>query len=190
MCRLLDLDIPHDRLAPSDVLAGLAEIDRDFTMIHLSGDSWLLALMAGNSEQIAKGRAMLFNTKQVLKRLERKRVSCAPREAINRRNRLIVATVKAAGGIGTKIVRSRDPGGALLEQMRYEDFYHRHQTEADFWQQYEANEAAAEAERLADLTDHARARDVWRNAHTLSHLVTRPNAPVRSSARTLIRAIA
>jgi hypothetical protein len=187
---LSPLDIPQVRLAPSTVLAGLAAINPTLTFVHLSRDKWLLVYMAGTPEQVAQGQRLLANTRRILAKLGASRAKKAQHVLDARHDRLVIALVRAQGGIGLTIVRTCDPSGAVVEYARQRDYYQLNTTEADFWRQYDAIEAKAEAERIADLTDPARANDVWRNAHTLSHLVTRPNAPVRSSAKTLVRAIA
>jgi len=193
MCRLSVLDVPQTRDTPHDVLTALQEIDPSMTLVHLSADRWLFAYMAGDSVQVEAGRRMLENTKRVLASLARTHPNPSPVAAQKRRDRLTVATVKAMGGIGTRIYQSRSPDGALVEQIRQDDFYQRHTSEQEFWRQYDAIEEKAEAERLADLTDHARANDVWRHSNTLSHtpgISTYGTAPVhRSSVRTLHRTI-
>lgn len=184
------LDVPSVREVPPSVAIGLTEIDPSLVMVHLSRDKWLLAYMAGSAEQRAQGQRLLANTRRILAKLGATHGKKAPHVMDARRDRLTIATVRAQGGIGLHIVTTYEPTGAIVEQARQRDHYQRTTTEGEFWRQYDAIEAKAEAERIADLTDPARANDVWRNAHTLSHLVTRPNAPVRSSAKTLVRAIA
>lgn len=178
------LGIPQVRLVPSSVLAALREIDPNWTMIHLWDDRWVVGYLSGQGEHLAKGRVAYENARRAVGALERKRKRLPYRTWLRCHDRLLVAQFKAAGAIGCRVVQSRNPDGAIVEQVRADDFYHRHTTENDFWRHVDALEDQAERERLADLTDRARAHDVWRYAHTLNHM---PGLTTRASLPTPVR---
>lgn len=169
MPRLSLLDLPQVRLVPPDVLAALHEIDSSLTMIHLSDDRWVTGYLSGSGEQIARGRRALENTRRAVGVLEKKRAKLPTSTAKRCHDRLVVSTFKAMGAIGCRVYQSIRPDGAIVEQVRANHWYHEHTTESDFWRQCDVLDEKAEQDRIADLTDHARANDVWRYQHTLSH---------------------
>lgn len=178
------LDLPQDRLVPKTVLVALREIDPSLIMIHLSEDRWVTGYLSDQGRHFAQGRRALENTRRAIGALEAKRATLPPKTARRCHDRLLIARFKALGAIGCRIYRSALPDGAIVEQVRAHDFYQRHTTESEFWQQCAALEAQSERERIADLTDHARANDVWRYQHTLSHA---PGIPTRASLPTPVR---
>lgn len=184
MQRLSLLDLPQVRLVPPDVLVDLRGIDPVLTMIHLSDDKWVTGYLSGSGEQIARGRRALENTRRAVGALEKKRARL-PRRTLQRcHDRLLLAQFKAMGAIGCRVYQTIRPDGAIVEQVRRDDFYDRHTSESEFWRQCDALEEQSSAARMADLTDHARANDVWRYQHTLSH---NPGTPTLASLPTPVR---
>lgn len=184
MLRISLLDIPQVRLVPVPLLAALREIDPVLTMIHLSDDKWVTGYLSGSGEQIARGRRALENTRRAVGNLEKKRARLPRRTAQRCHDRLLLAQFKAMGAIGCRLYQMIRPDGAIVEQVRRDDFYDRHTTESEFWRQCDVLEDKSEQDRVADLTDHARANDVHHYAHTLNHS---PGTPTLASLPTPVR---
>lgn len=184
MLRISLLDIPQVRLVPAPLLAALREIDYRLTMIHLSDDRWVTAYLSDDGRHLRLGRLAVENARRAIGALESKRRRLPVKTRQRCHDRLTIALLKAQGGIGCRVYQSARADGAIVEQVRVDDFYHRHTTESEFWRQCDALEEKAEQARVADLTDHARADDVWRYQHTLSH---NPGTPTLASLPTPVR---
>lgn len=169
MLRISLLDIPQVRLVPAPLLAALREIDPTLTMIHLSDDRWVTGYLSDQGQHLAAGRRALENTRRAIGTLESKRKRLPAKTKQRCHDRLTIALLKAQGGIGCRIYQSARPDGAIVEQVRADDFYDRHTSESEFWRQCDALEEKSAAAREADLTDPARANDVWQHQHVLYH---------------------
>ena len=190
------LDIPVLRETPPELAIGLAEIDPNLFAVALCRDRFLVAYRSDHPDHIRRGRQILANTKRGLAAIEAKNPGRDFRMVPRMRDRLIVASVKALGVTGAKIYQSQYPHSALIAEIRETDWYQRHTTEAEFWQQYHDVEQAAKDAADAALTDPHRAHDAWQYAFTRSHGVTNydstrnTTAPrATSSARTLHRSL-
>lgn len=166
------LDVPADRTAPAHVAEGLRAVDPT-AVLHYAGDGlWLLGSVRPNALARAQAEAMLARSAAA-------GVSDAPR-GVDQLARLVRQGFRPIG----EYQLQGEPTSAVVHDFRRRDWQYRHWSDAEVFAAMDAPDEAARAAARADLTDPARARDLWRTHQTLSHLVDRRHAAALSSART------
>jgi hypothetical protein len=169
------------------VLAGLRDVNERADMIHVARDRWLVLTLDASDDLKRQGRNALENTKRAARAFCARHPEIDPREIDRITIGLKVAMLKSLGCRFVGFYNSRDPDGSIVEDYRRADFLSRHDTESEFFRRYEEPREKAREAQLKDLTDPARASDVWRYANTLNHQVggkmTADLRPDRSSFR-------
>lgn len=186
--RLIDpIDFPQVRLAPLSVLAGLQEIDSTADLVHFGGARWLLISVRGDDDIKAQGYRRLARAKAMAAAVKAKHPHVNVRKIPRIKDGIAAATLISLGARPIDFYQLPDPDSAVVEDFRRADFKSRHDSEADFWLEYETPRERAREAALRDLTDPARANDYWQYANTLTHTTSVRMAaavtPDRSSTR-------
>lgn len=163
------LDVWQDRLAPAEVLAACRTVHPKADLVHLAHDRWALVTVDGDDALKAQGLRLLAQTKRANAAFCAKHPFVNPRAVDRLTVGLKVALVKALGARIVDLYTMRDPDSSIALDFQRADFMARHNTENGFWQAYDAPQEQARAAALRDLTDPARAMDVWKTDRTLQH---------------------
>jgi len=140
-------------------------------MIHVVRDKWLVLTLDASDDLKRQGRHALENTRRAARGFCARHPEINPREIDRITVGLKVAMLKALGARFVGFYNTTDPDGSIVEDYRRADFLSRHDTESEFFRRYDAPKEKEREARLKDLTDPARASDVWRYANTLTHHV-------------------
>lgn len=187
------LDVWQERLAPSEVVAACRTVHPAAELVHVAHDRWVLVTMDGDDVLKAQGRRLLARTQTANAAFCAKHPMVNPRAVDRLTVGLKVALLKAMGARIVDLYTTRDPSSAIALDFQRADFMARHETANGFWQAYDAPREAERAAALRDLTDPARARDVWNVSRTLQHApygkMTAAIQPDRSSTHRRIATI-
>jgi hypothetical protein len=186
--RLIDpIDFPQVRLAPMSVLAGLQEIDSTADLVHFGDARWLLVSVRGDDDLKQQGYRRLARARAMACAVKAKHPSVNTRHIPRIKDGIAAAVLVSLGAKPIDFYSLRDPDSSVVEDFRRADFKSRHDSEAEFWRQYESPREKAREAQLRDLTDPARANDYWQYANTLTHTTSVRMAasvtPDRSSTR-------
>jgi hypothetical protein len=181
------LDFSQVRLAPLSVLAGLREVDQTADLVHFGADRWLLVSVRGDDDMKAQGYRRLARAKAMAAAIQAKHPDMKTRDIPRIKDGIAAALLISLGARPIDFYSLRDPDSSVVEDFRRADFKSRHDSENDFWLEYETPREKAREAMLKDLTDHARANAYWHYSNVLTHTVSvKPAAavtPDRSSFR-------
>lgn len=181
------LDFSQVRLAPLSVLAGLREVDPTAELVHFSGPKWLLVSVRGDDDMKAQGYRRLAKAKAMASSIAAKNPGIKTHHVPRIKDGIAAATLISLGARPIDFYNLPNPDSSVVEDFRRADFKSRHQSENDFWLEYETPREKAREAYIKDLTDHARANDYWHYSNVLTHTTSVKMAasviPDRSSTR-------